>query len=1294
MMATVINRYNPSFSVFPIQNNRTGWKPVYLPVVLVVPARRDSVGDDIPNSDVSDVKFFIENAPGRAKVSGLKYQGIYVPVLERFVVNMSFENMQQYRVQLSGQIFYDKDTGEEKDYASARDGDSLYLTLENGSAADKITYYKDADYYDLSPISIATIDLKPYGIYNFVWQASYNQRILTPDNELFCIGESIKLTRISIPTNHPGDVHKGMVENTPNVYFDGQSLDKDGTVAFYRPFADVLQDIFDEQTFIRGINWITAIPAQYIPYLGYLVGWDPPYFGSINDDVRLSFIRNAKKLQKLKGSKRAISELFEIFGFTIDIVNLWYRSDGKAFIGPYDPINAGFANDYVTLENVCTTEPMLADNSGSGFGNVTIPLLYRPNDNFTIEAWLVSNGQTRTDLNAVVDKSVSDPASLDQETCNSTADGMLISDAFDGVNMSTVVGHAKILVDIRTGTGTIEYKTGSATLSKESVKYDSDTNILNIIYDGYLDLSNNRIFIFAIYNRNKITPSPTLTNLRSNRFDIRVLLYKDGEQPSSDLYDFLLDFLFKIKAFHSLLRKIIFTVSMGDVYNVTNFCVGGLNKQAIGLDAGELQVPPAIKPSDPTCVPDQTERGFKEDDINLRQAVMSGLEEEHSTWKSLDGTHHVPADLVPIINSLSRLPIPQPESSPCEFTQYGQDRVLKDPDVDRDHNLDTRQKLCSLEANTKDYCYKGRVRDGLDIQSTVLLNEYLRCSPCTLMSGYGIYWSKAISDALDRWKDKGNIRKSWSDTGFVRRAAWNDPLHYTNRSAINPEDSSDAFLAVRKPPLGITKDNLFFPGHRFIQMYGLLDNFAHPVYGFRPWDDLLNLPCPEDVPVQNGQGVPIPDLHPHITVDTNGDEWLVFDNVQLVYYGNGLPPDVSNLGDHSAGSDSGITDDEVTHAIYTSVQPLTGSEGAFMESDTLTSTSEGFICTTDPIFNSANRHCECASDESAAAKDYVDGYPSIRGRFNFDSTLGYVGDDAARIEWAEILGMADGSDYPSNLLFKVGSGIRSTKSEYAPYRLDCGCLKYACETDETAGQESANACNLQYYYAQNGDLDFDCDKIDIFRTMILPETVSACSFRLNGEISNLFMVDDKKITYDSSTGLPIGSFVMKDEYGSIQTASFVTSGDTLDITWISFEPRVWGQPQEGYKDGLKVFRKGIITTQRQILKTTNGQIYVTNEWQHQTIGYMQVNITCGNKQPLDPFLFHTECAITDSVEFEILCGPRWSDPSTPHDYCSWPDLSMDTSGNVFIGPITGDTQFFWINTWGNEEGAEITGCLN
>jgi hypothetical protein len=564
------------------------------------------------------------------------------------------------------------------------------------------------------------------------------------------------------------------------------------------------------------------------------------------------------------------------------------------------------------------------------------------------------------------------------------------------------------------------------------------------------------------------------------------------------------------------------------------------------------------------------------------------------------------------------------------------------------------------------------------------------------MLGEGLYWTKPLTGTLDRWEDESNYRASWSDKQFVGKAAWNDPLHYSNRSLINVESNQDALLAIRRPSLEILKDNLFFPGHRFIQIYGLAETFLSPTYNFRPWDDLLNLPCPEDVPVIDGHRVPIPDLHPRIVTDTNGDEWLVYDDVQLVYYGNGLPSDIVSLGDHNPGTDSGIEPDEVTHKLYTTTQPLAGSGEEVVEFDTLTPTTDESICTDDPIYDSANRACPCATD---SIEDYIDGYPSETGNFEYDETDGYIGDDAGRIVWAQLLDIPlPASEPPTELLFRVGSGIRSADHKYKPYRLDCSCSQYGCETEVTvSGGEQVDRCNIGHYIDQAGDLNFDCDMVDIFRTMILQEQISTCSFVLNGEISSLFLLDENKVTFDTSGPVPVGSFKFIDEWGTIHTAEFKTVGDTLDIMWTSMEPRVWGEPATGFTEGTRVFRKGIITTQRQILRSINGQIFVVAEGGEQSVGYFQSNLACGDVRFLDPFLFHVDCAVTDQIEFEILCGPKWADPAMGSgDSSFWPGLAFDsggTDGDVIIEPYGVGSEFFWIDAWGNDEGvSDITAC--
>jgi hypothetical protein len=98
-------------------------------------------------------------------------------------------------------------------------------------------------------------------------------------------------------------------------------------------------------------------------------------------------------------------------------------------------------------------------------------------------------------------------------------------------------------------------------------------------------------------------------------------------------------------------------------------------------------------------------------------------------------------------------------------------------------------------------------------------------------------------------------------------------------------------LAYQRPSLEIMKDNLGFPGHRFITGYKLENDFVHPDYVAKPWYD------------ESG------DLNAKLTSD-GVDEHLSYDVSELRYAGNGLVPDVSSFGSHED------RDFFVTHKIY------------------------------------------------------------------------------------------------------------------------------------------------------------------------------------------------------------------------------------------------------------------------------------------------------------------------------------------------------------------------------------------
>lgn len=1109
-MAKVEERYQPSFSLFPLNNDRTGYQPVNLPVVLVVPFKRTADGTPVGDADVQEIIFYIEDAPGRSKVAGFQNRGILIPSLERFRVTIDQLQLSDVKIDVPAQSFFDQDTGELIDFEDAKQEDLFTIGLLRGQSGafgqflngpiDSLPYYQDADYYDLSTFIIETYDLPP-GRYRFVWQCRFYKRVLSADGEVICIDTSkLVATKIAVNINHPGEIHQMMIRNTPALYFNGPRIDKDSTIAFYRPFADALQDLFDEQELLRGINWIDKIPAQYIPYLSYLIGFDLPYFKSSTDNIRKALLRNGRRLQQLKGSRRAIRELFEIFGFTIDLANLWYSKDGNRFIAPNEVLPSDISDQSITTTDVCYTEPLLSDYQTDGFGQIEVPLLFRPLDNITIDAYLVEKGSdAETTLAGIVSTLSDDVEALSSELCQISIDGFQTNSNFGPITDETL-GISSILISQDSGTIDALQLGSEPTFNVRGVSYDFDRNIIKLTFDHYLEFDDKVLYVFATYSKRNIVLPDALKDLRSNRFDINVLTFKDGTVPDSDVFDFLIEFLFKFKAFHSLLRKIIFPVEYGDIYNVQDFCFGGQHAQSPNTDLGELQTYPPIIPlgaTDASCL-DQSNRGFKNSDLILRNRVRQLLEEEHNVWKNLDNTHVVP----PEFQSLSRIPISQQDSGDCQFTQLGQDRIISTGNKDFDHTEDNRSKVCDLESNTLDYCYKGRVQQDLSLETALQFNEIFRCKPCGLSGGVGYYYlTQLINDnefsggdgtsAADL-RDVSNINRSIHDRNYTRIMGFpHAEIHYSDRSFLGNLDDAinNRFFATNRPSLEVEKDNLHIPGHRFISMANIENNLNHPNYFFRPWDDLLNIPCPEDIP----DNVIIPDLNATLELDTNGDELLLFDEVQLVYYGNGIEADIPSMDDHSLSTVNG---NYIAHSIWSSgdvgltwtvdnvkYYSVDQSEDGIRYPIEALSQDKDSICFNDlmdPIFNSAHRTCPCsdasenvwsalslddysasgATLESGVGLDYIDGYPAEFGPYNvsledydftreIDDTVG-----SEQLDYSEAIGIPSTNPSEISLRFKIGSGIRLETSSvdyhyYRPYRLDCDCVNYTC--DATSG---------------------------------------------------------------------------------------------------------------------------------------------------------------------------------------------------------------------------------------------------
>lgn len=1211
---------NPDFVLFPIQNARSGYKPVSMPLVFVNPWVRTADNVPVDHSSVISLRYLIDNTNGRVPVAGYDHRGVFIPDNDRYSITISESELLDLKIDITNQLFFDQETNEEINYTDAVDGDYLQITLQNGNVTDRVVWYRDSDYYDLSSISIDTVDLTPSGHYKFVWEVTYYKRSVTEYDEFVSIDTTtVAPTRFTLIVNHPGEVHEMMVTKSPPLYFGQKQLSDDETCALYRPFADALQDIFDEQELLHGINWINKIPAELIPYLAYLLGWDLPFFETATDEMRRSVLRNARRLQEMKGTKRAITELFEILGFTVDVVGLWFRSDGKAFIAPGERLPVEFSDEGITTSDIQTTETLIYQYSTDGFGQFEIPLLHRPIGNIIINAYLVGIGSNADNDLANAGIALAETlTTYDTLSPSSTSPNSEQTISVSDLGGSDI-GSSSITIDNYSNLVGAEINLDGP-INHIGTSYNRDLNQINITLDRYIKYNNinnikaYRLYIYTTYVYTKINLPEKLRDLRSNRFDITILKFKNGEDPPSDIIEFLLTFLFRIKAFHSLLRKLKFTITATGVYNVTDFCVGGRVRNDITKDAGQLQVPPAVIP---TSTP--PEYGFKDDDLKLRNIVIAGLEEEHQAWKNLDNQYSTNGA------SDTNITIPQPDGSSCQYTNRGQDRVIRtgiDPDQD-----DTIVKLCSLNNNVADYCYKGRVNQIVESETVVPLTEYPRCKPCELMLGTGSYYlTGVVNDKLSGLTSSSKIRTSWHNTNLVRQMAYPPAqLHYYNGSKKDsPKDYiSNQYFAAFRPSLEINKSHMQFPGHRFVSMANLTDDYTS-IYTMRPWDDILNIKCVENRPVRNGIRI-APDINPEIIL--NGDiEELTFDLQTLIYYGNGRTQDISTLADSTSSSD-------VTHSIFSTVQ-----DSEFVVLDNIVSTENTSVCINhlSKIFQSANEDCECDAG-TAGGVDYIDGYPALSGPYEVDSSTIDITSDMLTSEIIDNLGIElPDSTSSITLGYKLGSGIRVATTNtyydrYKPYRLDCGCSFYECDEGETGSATSqsriqVNRCNLNDYL-QNGQYDFGCDKIDTTTVLASNEYVGVCSILLDGSIPSLLEISDG-----------ISHFKYVDSYNIIHVVDFERSGNMMDITFTTMDPRIPDRDGTGRIVNHKVFRTGLITTIHQIIELTGDGAEVLSEGIDQRIGEYQETFGCGDELPIYPFLYDINCNTTDDVEIECNGG--------------------------------------------------------
>ncbi len=130
------------------------------------------------------------------------------------------------------------------------------------------------------------------------------------------------------------------------------------------------------------------------------------------------------------------------------------------------------------------------------------------------------------------------------------------------------------------------------------------------------------------------------------------------------------------------------------------------------------------------------------------------------------------------------------------------------------------------------------------------------------------------------------------------------------------------------------------------------------------------------------------------------------------------------------------------------------------------------------------------------------------------------------------------------------------------------------------------------------------------------------------------------------------------------------------------DPNVWGQDAEGFVTNGIVFRRGIVTTHRQVFKLFSDGYQVVAEGTSQTTEFFQTNFPC-SQGSVDNFKYHLDCAVHDEIANPVIDGPHWADPDDAAQDGEWSDI--DSGGNFIAGTGTGAGEpLFFIDVWTND----------
>lgn len=1096
----------PFWKLLPYNNNRTAWKPIKFPIILIIPFGADTTGQPTAQSAPLGISISILDTIRRNRISGPFTDGFFFPNRELFTVNLNSIEIAERLLDLNDFEIND---------------DTITIINRLGLRGD-VPYIPNALYYDLSDIAVEVDDLAS-GRYQLSYNATIYHRVYDSRDNLICIDEEERDSIIHyVDIVHPGEVIDEMRKTTPQVWFSNQPLAKEPLFNLYKPLSDSLQNVYDEQSLMARINFVNEIFPEAIPYLGRILGWEIPYFPRSLDPLRRSVLRTTTEFQKSRGTYKGIKELFELFGFDIIIRNLWFDLDNKTLLEPqYGGLNG------IDLIDVIQFEVMEAELISPGFYNKKIPLLKRPGQASEFENFVRLGSNVTIDAYAVT---IGSPAhTILKDYSNSLSNPLMIETSTGFINkdlVTTIAGQELYATQTLNFNSKGELESQLQTGSRKIIN-DQLVNInptipnIELTFDGSWVDPNIAIYLFVSYRTQQVSPKTDLVDRRSNYFDIRLATTLDANLSTNLILDYAIEFLYRIKAFHSLLRRIFLTTEASEVYLVNDYCYGPRLSRSSDADIGQQQVPPAIIPgaTENRCT-EQDARliGYKETDIEYRDRITTGLIEEWTAYQQYDSRIYDPSIILNLFPQ-----IPDTKRNNGFYSEYGQDAFVGEYFDTYEFQIETpsplvNQNVQSLPVQYFNYdvstwrihnrctsfrhnsklhffdryipapnlqdsrpiCFKGRVNDQLAINIHTANDEQFALGPCRIKMGIGALFitprqstivragvinrcagSRSLKPIISSWrKISGEVfDNNWVGT---QSRIGSDPiriigntesvLHFWDRN--EPLDATWNSAANRVPNLGIQRTNMHFPGTRFISMGHYNGTFVSSQYKLRPWD--------QDQCNQT--------LNSYLETRTDGNQYLVYDDRQFSFVGNDIDSDIPLMGSPTV---SDIAPNEVVHAIFSQFADDDGlcpwdtnvtANNGLIEVPDLGGTVD--ITIGDTLFRSANR---CVS----TLVDFADGYPCVTGILT----------DSPNISGPYFTPL---DPAPTDYLFLLNSGIRDGSQGI---RMDCDCLIAPCGSTNPEPE-----CNIQE----------TPDDLAIDTRLILSETSSTCEFLMDGTIPTMF----------------------------------------------------------------------------------------------------------------------------------------------------------------------------------------------